>query len=38
MFPTEDNLAPAIVALIKYFGWKQVGIITQREALFIRVG
>ena len=37
LYPTEDNLAPAITGLIKYFNWTQVGIITQREALFIRV-
>ena len=37
LHPTEANYLPAIVATIAYYGWSQVGIITQNENIFTGV-
>ena len=37
LHPSEDNLAPVIVALFTKFGWSQVVVITQKENVFVRV-
>jgi gamma-aminobutyric acid type B receptor len=32
--PPDDSISPAIVALMKYFDWKYLAIVTQEEDLF----
>ena len=35
--PPDDSISPAIVALMKYFDWKYLAIVTQEEDLFTLV-
>ena len=34
LYPSEENYIPALVAVIKKFGWRRVGIVTQNAVLF----
>ena len=36
-YPSEDNLADALVAIVREYGWRQLRIITQQESLFTAV-
>ena len=35
--PPDDSISSAVVALMKYFDWKHLAIITQEEDLFTLV-
>ena len=35
--PPDDKISSAVVALMKYFDWKHLAIITQEEDLFTLV-
>lgn len=35
--PTFINLVPALVVIMKQFGWMQMAVITQQESLFTSV-
>ena len=37
LFPSDDNLASAIISLLKAYNWTQVSIITEKEDLFLKV-
>ena len=36
-YPSEDNIAKAVIALVKQYNWKQLKIITEDESLFTSV-
>ena len=36
-YPSNDNLAQSIVAVVMHYGWMQLKIITQDESLFTSV-
>ena len=35
--PSEENLSPGLAGVVRYYGWRQVAILTQAESLFIDV-
>ena len=37
MYPSESTYLPAIADMIAYYGWSQLGIVTQNEDLFTGV-
>ena len=37
LFPSDNNLVTAIVALLEEYEWSQVSIITEKEDLFLQV-
>ena len=37
LYPSERNLALALVAVVKEYGWRQLSILTQNELPFIQV-
>ena len=37
LYPSENNLALALVAVVKEYGWRQLSILTQNEQPFIQV-
>ena len=37
LYPSERNLALALVAVVKEYGWRQLSILTQNEQPFIQV-
>ena len=37
LYPAERNLALALVAVVKEYGWRQLSILTQNEQPFIKV-
>ena len=36
-YPSEDNSSPALLAVVKQYGWRQLKILTQEESLFLQV-
>ena len=37
LYPSENNLALALLAVVKEYGWRQLSILTQNEQPFIQV-
>ena len=37
LYHSERNLVPALVAVVKEYGWRQLSILTQNEQPFIQV-
>ena len=37
LYPSEKNLALALVVVVKEYGWRQLSILTQNEHSFIQV-
>ena len=35
--PSDEPLAPALVTLMQYFGWKQMSVVTEKEPRFMEV-
>ena len=36
-YPSDTNFVPAMIALVKFFGWKRILIITEEASVFFKV-
>ena len=35
--PSDESLPPALATVMKYYGWRQVAIVTERESQFLQL-
>ena len=35
--PSEEHFSPGLAGIVRYYGWRQIAIITQTESLFLDV-